>query len=211
VIHCTNAYASWLLPELATFITPNRAQAHSFVPSRALSGSNALRSTMSLRYSLRHFFSLIQRNVDGTVIFGVSRENPEWSEATAKSLVTFDDTRYNDEIAASAARAYEDLFPSAGENAQASRHGEGADNYWSGIIAMTPDSVPLVGEVDGKPGQWILAGHNGHGMARIWSCAPALSKLIMGQPWSATGLPECFMYSRARLEKAAKQRVESVW
>lgn len=209
VVHCTNAYASYLLPELAAFVTPNRAQAHSFIPSRSLSGSNALQSTMSLRYSLKHFFSFIQRLGDGTVVFGTSRENPEWSQASKESIVTFDDTSYNEEIANSAAAAFRKLFPE--DDVKALRHGEGADHYWGGIIAMTPDSVPMVGPVDGKEGQYICAGFNGHGMARIWTCAPGLVKIMSGQDWSSTGLPECFEFSRARLERAAKQEVKSVW
>lgn len=209
VVHCTNAYAAHLLPELTAFVTPNRAQAHSFVPTRALTGENALRSTMSLRYDLRHFFSFIQRQADGTVVFGVSRENPEWSRQTQQSIVTFNDTAYNDEIAATAARAFKELFPDP--ESKTTRHGEGADHYWSGIIAMTPDSVPMVGAVQGKAGQFILAGHNGHGMARIWTAAPGLAKLIVGQPWSETELPDCFEYSIARLERAEKQNVKSVW
>ena len=209
VIHCTNAYASYLLPQLSTFVTPNRAQAHSFIPSACLSGSKALTSTMSLRYSLHHFFSLIQRRGDGTVVFGVSRGNPEWSQQTVDSTVTFDDTMYNDEVASTAARAFTNLFPE--REAKQRRHGEGADHYWSGIIAMTPDSVPLVGAVDGAEGQWICAGFNGHGMARIWTCASGLVKLINEEPWSATGLPECFQFSNARLDRSASQQLKSVW
>lgn len=209
IIHCTNAYTSALLPQLSTFITPNRAQAHSFIPGPTLSGSNALTKTMSLRYSLKHFFSLIQRAGDGTVIFGVSRGNPEWSQETTDSIVSFDDTIYNDEVAATSARAFSSLFQEKGS--KTIRHGEGADHYWSGIIAMTPDSVPLVGPIDGCEGQYICAGFNGHGMARIWTCAPGLVKLMKGGSWEETGLPECFQYSDERIARSAKQDIKSIW
>lgn len=209
VVHCTNAYAAHLLPELSTFVTPNRAQAHSIVPGGELSGTNANTSTMSLRYGLKHFFSFIQRAVDGTVVFGVSRENPTWSEATKSSIASFDDTKYNAEIAGSSAEAYKKLFVST--RPDSARHGEGVDHSWTGIIAMTPDSVPMVGAIEGKEGQFILAGHNGHGMARIWMCAPGLAKMILGESWSATALPECFQYSQSRLSRAASQHVRSVW
>ena len=76
---------------------------------------------------------------------------------------------------------------------------------------MTPDSVPVVGAVDGKLGQWICAGFNGHGMARIFTCAPGLVKLMMGQSWQELELPECFQYSKDRLTKAEKGNVVSVW
>ncbi|CZT19602.1 uncharacterized protein RCC_05453 [Ramularia collo-cygni] len=206
VIHCTNAYAAHLLPELATFVTPNRAQAHTFVPGRELSGEKALRSTMSLRYSLKHFFSLIQREGDGTVVFGMSRENPLLSQEYKDSIVSFDDTSYSDEAATTAATAFKTLFPDPSN----ARHGEGADHYWSGIIAMTPDSVPMVGAVDDKPGQFILAGFNGHGMARIWTSAPGLVDLMLSGSWPST-VPECFRYSKERIERAAKDDIKSVW
>lgn len=209
VVHCTNAYSSYLLPELSSFVTPNRAQAHSFVPTFSLAGANAMTSTMSLRYSLHHFFSLIQRRGDGTVIFGVSRGNPQWTDETRQSIVSFDDTHYNKEVAATSEREYTKLFPERA--GKAARHGEGAEHYWSGIIAMTPDSVPMVGAVDGKPGQWICAGFNGHGMARIFTCAPGLVKLMRGKSWQETGLPECFQYSHDRLTRAGKGKVVSVW
>ncbi|CAK4031341.1 FAD dependent oxidoreductase [Lecanosticta acicola] len=208
VVHCTNAYCAHLLPELAKFVTPNRAQAHSFVPSASLSGEKALSSTMSLRYSLRQFFSFIQRLGDGTVVFGTSRENDTWSDDTKNSIVTFDDTAYNEEVASTAEQAFESLFDGG---SKIKRHGEGADNYWSGIIAMTPDSVPMVGPLQGKEGQYICAGFNGHGMARIWTCAPGVVKLMLGESWSATGLPECFQYGTARLGRAAKHNIKGVW
>ena len=209
IVHCTNAYASYLLPQLSNFVTPNRAQAHSFIPTTCLSGSNALTMTMSLRYSLHHFFSMIQRRGDGTVIFGVSRGNPEWSEETTSSIVTFDETIYNEEVAATSAKAFTALFSENGSKTR--RHGEGTDHYWSGIIAMTPDSVPMVGKIDGADGQWICAGFNGHGMARIWTCAPGLVNLINGESWSSTGLPECFEFSDERIQKSARQNMKSVW
>ncbi|KAM3419794.1 hypothetical protein BST61_g3126 [Cercospora zeina] len=209
VVHCTNAYAAHLLPELSTFVTPNRAQAHSIVPGCELSGSNANASTMSLRYGLKHFFSFIQRAVDGTVVFGVSRDNPTWSKPTKSSMASFDDTNYNAEIAASSAEAYKGLFMTNGPNS--ARHGQGIDHSWTGIIAMTPDSVPILGALEGREGQFILAGHNGHGMARIWMCGPGLAKIIQGESWSATGLPECFQYGEARLARAATHHVRSVW
>jgi hypothetical protein len=69
----------------------------------------------------------------------------------------------------------------------------------------------MVGKIDGADGQWICAGFNGHGMARIWTCAPGVVKLIHGEPWSSIGLPECFEFSNERVEKSAKQNMKSVW
>lgn len=211
VIHCTNAYASILLPQLSSFVTPNKAQAHSLTPTSAFSGHNIIRSTMSLRYSLQHFYSLIQRQSDGTLILGVSRANPELSSATKSEIVNFNDTAFNSEIVQDALMQFDKMLtPSSSQTKQ--RHGEGLEHAWTGIIGMTPDSVPLVGAIDELPGQYISAGFNGHGMARIWTCAPGLVMLMMGGEWGETGLPECFRYSSERLGRVGEKRKEvSVW
>jgi hypothetical protein len=38
-------------------------------------------------------------------------------------------------------------------------------------------------------------------MARIFTCAPGIVKLIIGEEWSATGLPECFNMNKERAVK----------
>lgn len=210
IVHCTNAYAPALLPHLQNYITPNKAQAHSLVPTSAFSGEKALQSTMSLRYSLHHFYSVIQRKHDGTMILGVSRANPDLSAETLAERESRDDSAYNGEIAQDALKQFGAMFPEY--QAEPLRHGEGLDHAWSGIIAMTPDSVPFVGHIEELPGQYICAGFNGHGMARIFTCAPGLVKLVLGGSWGETGLPECFQYSQDRLVKAAqKSQKGSVW
>jgi glycine/D-amino acid oxidase-like deaminating enzyme len=167
VVHCTNAYAAYLIPQLEAYLTPNRAQAHSLIAPPAFSAEGTLSSTYSLRYSLQHFYSLIQRHGDGTMVLGVSRTNPTLSPETLKSIVSFDDGNYNQEILEDALKQWKVLFREAdaaiGGNGI---HGEGVDHAWTGIIGMTGDSVPFVGPVQGMEGQWICAGFGGHGM---WS------------------------------------------
>ena len=164
VVHCTNAYAALLLPELEAYLTPNRAQAHSLIAPPAFSGAKALSNTFSLRYSLKHFYSLIQRQGDGTLILGVSRKNPTLSAETLRGVVTFNDGSSNEEVLEDALKQWKVLFP--GEEADVGGSclpGEGLDCAWSGIIGMTGDSVPFVGAVEGLDGQWICAGFGGHG------------------------------------------------
>lgn len=161
VIHCTNAHAAFLLPLLDNYITPNRAQAHSLIPTATFTGTNTIQNTFSLRYSLHHFYSLVQRQTDGTLILGVSRSNPTLSKETIASQLSINDSKYNEEIAQDALRNFAKIFPSYDSGAM--MHGEGLDHAWTGIIAMTADSVPFVGEVEGFPGQFVCAGFNGHG------------------------------------------------
>ncbi|KAJ5307588.1 FAD dependent oxidoreductase [Penicillium atrosanguineum] len=220
VIHCTNAYAAYLIPELSQFITANRAQSHAFIPRYSLSGEYRLKSTMALRYDVGSFFS-VNPLLNGTIIFGGTgiRSLSENPEAPSGFMNTFDDTSYSNLIAGTATREFNSLSREAAEVPL--RHGEGLDHAWTGIIGMTPDSVPLVGPLEALEGQWICAAFNGHGkfpctfvlviaglififftgMAGIFRCAPGLVKLILGQTWQDTGLPECFQISKERIDR----------
>lgn len=209
VVHCTNAHAALLLPQLEPYIRPNRAQAHTLIPSPGLAATSSLRSTFSLRYSLYHFYSLIQRKGDGTLVLGVSRTNPTLSEKTLLSRFSTDDSDYNEEISDDALRSFGDLFRDY--NSKSLAHGEGLDHAWTGIIAMTTDSVPFVGAIESLPGQYICAGFNGHGMARIFTCAPGVARLMCQRSWEDTGLPECFQFSPERLARLSKGNLPSIW
>lgn len=209
VIHCTNAFAGHLLPQLAPYVTPNRAQAHLFVPPPSLSGANALQSTMSLRHSLHHFYSVMQRKADGIIVLGASRKSPNLSPAAFETMFTTDDTLFNEEVQVDSVTNFETCFPACEKGKL--RHGEGLQHSWTGILGMTTDSVPFVGKLESLPGQYVCAGFNGHGMARIFNCAPGLVKIIQGEPWAATGLPECFDATQERLARLAKGAMESVF
>ncbi|KAI0182074.1 FAD dependent oxidoreductase [Hypoxylon sp. FL1284] len=199
VVHCTNAFAPHLLPALAEFVTPNRAQAHAFVPPASLSGGDRLKSTMSLRHALKHFYSVAQRPADGVVVLGAPRQNPQVSAAARAGALSADDRAFDKEVCDDAVAHFEQCFPAC--RADRLRHGEGLLHAWSGVIGMTTDSVPFVGRIESLPGQWICAGFNGHGMARIFTCAPGVAKLILGGTWEDIGLPECFEITEERLEK----------
>lgn len=209
VVHCTNAFAGHLLAPLAPYLTPNRAQAHLVVPPPALAGDKMLTSTLSLRHDLHHFYSVMQRRADGLVVLGASRKSPALSPAARAGVLTTNDTTTCDEVQADALAHFAQCFPACNEARV--RRGEGLQHTWTGILGMTTDSVPFVGPLDGLPGQYVCAGFNGHGMARIFNCAPGLVKLIQGEPWAATGLPECFAVTQARLDKLAKGAMESVF
>jgi glycine/D-amino acid oxidase-like deaminating enzyme len=161
VVHCTNGFAGHLLPKLKPYVTPTRAQALSFVPPIALSGSNMLASTMSLRYSLYKFYSVMQRKADGIFIVGASIRNPDLSRDTVEAMATRDDTAFNQEIKQDIILNFEKYFPVCDSGRL--RHGEGTQHVWSGILGMTVDSVPFVGRLDDLPGQYVCAGFNGHG------------------------------------------------
>lgn len=165
VVHCTNGFAGHLIAQLEPYVTPTRAQALSFVPPMALSGKSMLASTMSLRYSLHNFYSVMQRKADGVIILGASRKSPNLSQETVEGMAIPDDTSFNEEIKQDIVVNFEKCFPACGKARL--NHGEGAQHSWSGVLGMTTDSVPFVGSLNGLPGQYVCAGFNGHGKTPI--------------------------------------------
>lgn len=165
VIHCTNGFAGHLIAQLAPYVTPTRAQALSFVPPMALSGKSMLASTMSLRYSLHNFYSVMQRKADGVIILGASRKSPGLSQDTVEGMAIPDDTKFNEEIKQDIIVNFEKCFPACEKGKL--NHGEGAQHSWSGVLGMTTDSVPFVGSLSGLAGQYVCAGFNGHGKTPI--------------------------------------------
>ncbi|KAJ5888601.1 hypothetical protein N7495_008642 [Penicillium taxi] len=147
VVHCTNAYAAYLLPDLSQFITPRRSQVHAFIPRLSLSGEYAMKHTMALRYGNENFFSVNPLN-NGTILLGGSGTRTSSDGHSAQELISFDDSLFSERIAKSSTREFTGLCE---ESAQTPlRHGEGLDHAWTGIIGTTKDKLPLVGPVEGR-------------------------------------------------------------
>lgn len=132
VVHATNAFADTLLPQLKNLVTPMRAQAHKIIPTPSFSSTNMLTHTYSLRFALHHFYSLIQRKSDGTLVLGTSRGIPGLSETTRAELACKNDRVFNEEIQEDAVRSFKKIFPNFGEEAL----GEGLEFGWTGILGM---------------------------------------------------------------------------
>lgn len=65
------------------------------------------------------------------------------------------------------------------------------------------DSNPHVGEIPGKPGQYICAGFNGHGMPVIFLTAKGLAEIIQtGKSFEEVNLPRIFKSTAKRLQTA---------
>ena len=64
------------------------------------------------------------------------------------------------------------------------------------------DSNPHVGEVPGKPGQYICAGFNGHGMPVIFLAARGLAEIMQTGADLEQNLPRIFKTTAERLQTA---------
>jgi len=70
------------------------------------------------------------------------------------------------------------------------------------VMGYTADFVPHVGHVPERPGQFIIAGFNGHGMPQILLSTKGLSAIIRdGIPFEQTGIPRVFKTTKERIAR----------
>lgn len=68
-------------------------------------------------------------------------------------------------------------------------------------MGYSADSLPHIGEIPGKPEQFIAAGFNGHGMPVVFLCGKAIAQMAQRSvSFKETGLPRLFETSAARLD-----------
>lgn len=85
--------------------------------------------------------------------------------------------------------------------------GEGLSRTWSGIITNVRDALPVVGEAPGRPGLYLAAGFNGHGMSRVFSVGQALATTMRTGEWDER-LPRSFEWTQERLMRCARKDAE---
>jgi glycine/D-amino acid oxidase-like deaminating enzyme len=163
IVHATNAYSAALEPSLKGVITPKPHICNRFVPPRVLSGSKALQNSYGVLLPDGALFSINSRSSsDGNVLFGGSnagqKKLDKWAEQEPGRCV--DDSLANLESVTKEVRALVNTQFLDGDDAEYAP-GEGFQYSWSGIIGLSADGMPFVGELPGKPGQWICAGHHG--------------------------------------------------
>ncbi|KAJ4318926.1 hypothetical protein N0V94_004156 [Neodidymelliopsis sp. IMI 364377] len=212
VVHATNAYSAALEPALRGVITPKPHICTKVIPPRAVSGSRAIQNSYGVLLPDGALFSINPRcTADGNVMFGGSNPGQQalddWVEQNPENCVN--DGLSNVEGVTQCVRNFiNKSFEGWGNDKLGP--GEGIEYSWSGIIGLSVDGVPFVGELPGKTGQWICAGHHGHGMARIFTAAPGLVKLMSGDSWAATGLPDVYQVTADRLERLKNASVSKV-
>ena len=76
------------------------------------------------------------------------------------------------------------------------------DHLWTGIMAYTADELPIVGEVPGADGHYVVAGFNGGGMDRIFLSARGVAAMMVnGVSFTDSGVPAPFEPTQQRLSK----------
>nr|GAT43260.1 predicted protein [Mycena chlorophos] len=193
VVYATNAHTATLLPELGGPIYPFKGHA---VATKPFSGTmNRVQSSYNFTGDGGNYF--FQRPKDGIFVVGGGRDAVNNDEL----LRTTDDGTVLPVAVQSLRETVQGAFGAERWGKEAL--GEGLLTAWSGIMGYSADSVPYVGPLHGKVNAFICAGHNGHGMARIMTCARGIAQLLEGATYAETGLPECFLPTKERLEKHA--------
>lgn len=153
IIHATNGYATYLLPEFSNKIVPLKGHVVAVDPGQTYS-ETPLTHSYAFQWG-EDFDYLIQRPNDGQPLIygGGDMSHPA---GLTGGVGDSDDSSLTPEIITHLEDHVPKIFVSWDRPA---KHRQA----WSGIMGLTPDELPFVGEIPSKKGQYIVGGFNGHG------------------------------------------------
>jgi glycine/D-amino acid oxidase-like deaminating enzyme len=143
VIVAANAWTPELLPALAPFVVPVRGQMLAYAPVEPI-----FRPGMAA--SLTPTEEYWQQTRDGTIVLGGCR-----AYAPGKDM-NIHEGRPTVEVQSALEAVFPRLFPTLTGLRVARR--------WAGLMAFTPDYLPIVGRVPETTNIWAAGGFCGHGM-----------------------------------------------
>lgn len=201
VVLATNAYTNALYPPLAAtkFLVPARNQVAAVRPGKNIQGNPVLRKTINMDdLATGDYFMSRAPGLrgQGDVLYGGAKSLSK----TGERNIT-DDSVIHEGIANHLRHGAVKVFGRErwGEEGPLVRD-------WTGIVAYTPDTFPLVGEAPEDQGLWMSVGMNGHGMAMAFRSAEALVDMMTGAG-EPEWLPTAFKLERVFQEKTANLRV----
>ncbi|KAG7421074.1 putative oxidoreductase OrdL [Fusarium oxysporum f. sp. rapae] len=166
VIHATNGYASYLLPELDGRIIPLKGHVSTITPSPAYMDQPLTTSFAFI--SNDNYDYLIQRpGPERYLIWGGGEV------AHPKGLLggfgDCDDRHVVSEVESYIRDAPVKIFRDWEESRESSgtSHKDAVAFSWSGIMGLSKDLLPFLGELPGKPGQYLAGGYHGHGRSAV--------------------------------------------
>ncbi|KAJ7509637.1 FAD dependent oxidoreductase [Mycena galericulata] len=197
VVHATNAYASHLLPHLASEIVPVRGQV---IALNAAAPLSKLSKTSWVGNEGYWFPRPANLDANPVVILGGGRD----AAGPPFEVGTTDDSTVNPEVGNVLREFLPKMFPGLYVE------GREPEREWTGIMGYTALDIPFVGPVldphtnstsnsaNTYSGQYIAAGYAGHGMPRAFGCAEAVVGMIAaelaGAEWEAPAwFPEPFL------------------
>lgn len=157
VIIAANAGIGRLIPAVARLITPVRGQVLAYAPCKPV-------FTTSMAVNITPTGEYWQQNVDGTIVLGGYRA------IAPRSDVGIESNHPTPEVQAALEQVLPQLFPSLS--------GLQVVQRWAGVMAFTPDALPIIDQVNDIPGAWIAGGFSGHGMVFAAQLGQLLSETI---------------------------------
>jgi gamma-glutamylputrescine oxidase len=157
VVVALNAYAAALLPRLASKIRPVRGQ---------MVASEPVDPFVSGVWYLNRGFEYVRQLPDGSVLVGGGRLG---SQSTEVGYLEYPTAGVQGALETFVRAAYPPL------------HERALVRRWAGVMAFTPDGMPLAGEDPGMPGLFYAAGFNGHGMSLGFVTGRWLARRALGE------------------------------
>lgn len=162
VVHCTSALARELDASglLARTVFPFRGQVLASEPLPADVAAAFPPHAMSSNFCYEYF-----RVHRGRFVIGGKR----WS-VPGEEVGILDDGAQNPQVTQNLLAFVREHFPALA----ATRF----PHCWTGIMAGTPDGLPLVGALPGRPGTYVLGAFNGYGLSFAFLAGRCLAELI---------------------------------
>jgi gamma-glutamylputrescine oxidase len=157
VVVATDGYTNGLVPELDRVISPARAQMLATAPLRERYFEPVI--------AVREGWDYWQQTADGRLLIGGWRDTELEREFTREDEPTPSIQARIEEFA----RALVPEEPTV-------------THRWAGLLGFTPDRLPLVGALPGRPGVWASLGYSGHGNVLALACGEGIARALLGRP-----------------------------
>ena len=73
------------------------------------------------------------------------------------------------------------------------------------VMGYTSDGFPFVGDVPGKPGQYVCAGFSGHGMPQVFLSAKSIASMVVDEKSvGETDLPKPYHSTQERFDSKSQ-------
>ncbi len=173
VVVALNAWTDTLVPEMDGVIVPTRGQILAYKPSAPV-------FTTATGADITPTGEYWQQRPDGSIVIGGCREDAPNRDSGVRDMVATAD------VVARITEVLPRLFPELNSLA--------VDRSWAGLMAFTPDGLPVVDRIDTSENVWFGGGFNGHGMP----FGPIVGKLLAQTVTSDTIAPGLAPFRKSR-------------
>ena len=159
---CTNGWAADLLPELSNYLYPTRNSVIMTEPLPSAAQWDVGGLSVDSDVGARELYAI--RRPDGRVCLGGARALEPGAAVGSRDDASLDPT-----VSRYLRRFLEERWGGVAVEAE-----------WSGVLGFTRDGKPLVGPLPTRPGVFVAAGFNGHGMPQCFGAGKALACMLLG-------------------------------